>query len=97
MQRVGYATVGIEIRGLPPLPEEHRQGWGTRRVVALFGPGAQSLRAWKARLRAESAIRQRVSEANPAGEWAGRATDLGAAGPVNGYCVRQVSRGDGAT
>jgi hypothetical protein len=30
---MGYATVSVEIRGIPPLPEKHRQGWGTRRVI----------------------------------------------------------------
>jgi nitrogen regulatory protein P-II 1 len=33
---VGSTTKSaIEIRGFPPLPEKHRQGWGTRRLVAL--------------------------------------------------------------
>jgi hypothetical protein len=34
LQRVGYATVGIEIRGIPPFAK-NREGWGTRGFVAL--------------------------------------------------------------
>jgi hypothetical protein len=34
LQRVGYATVGIEIRGIPPFAKK-REGWGTRGFVAL--------------------------------------------------------------
>ena len=32
--RVGYATVGIEIRGISPFAKE-REGWDTGRLVAL--------------------------------------------------------------
>jgi hypothetical protein len=44
----GWETtkVFIEIRGIPPLPEKRRQGWGTRRFVALplrnIKPGRRS-------------------------------------------------------
>jgi hypothetical protein len=34
-QRVGYATVCIEIRGIPPFAKKEREGWGTRGFVAL--------------------------------------------------------------
>jgi hypothetical protein len=38
LQRVGYATVGIEIRGIPPFAKK-REGWGTRGFVALSAEG----------------------------------------------------------
>jgi len=35
-QRVGYATVGIEVRGIPPFAKSAKDGApGTRRFVAL--------------------------------------------------------------